>query len=196
MNTATENAANPHVDAHGDPVYRKNPHPTQAYRITMTIEGAPGPFRYVSGATFYDMVNRDACAPVDPVLGMSTKRKEDSIPIQFQKVDDINYVATIHADGMVDADYYGRGVCRFELGSVDITLSATGNDGETRFQPTLLKDEVLGRGSVATYFWKGGYPRDVMENYPDSGHRNPDQFKADLKDQLFKVTLTAREVAP
>lgn len=28
-----------------DPVYQKNPHPAQAYRITMTIEDAPGPFR-------------------------------------------------------------------------------------------------------------------------------------------------------
>ncbi|MBC3970834.1 hypothetical protein H8S50_01210 [Xanthomonas translucens pv. undulosa] len=31
------------VNADGDPIYRKNPHPTQAYRITMTIEDAPGP---------------------------------------------------------------------------------------------------------------------------------------------------------
>ncbi len=37
------------ANADGDPIYRKNPHPTQAYRITMTIENAPGPFGYISG---------------------------------------------------------------------------------------------------------------------------------------------------
>jgi len=185
-----------HADHHGDPVYRKNPHPTQAYRISMTIEDAPGPFAYVSGAAFYDMTNRDACAPVDPLLGMSTKMKEDSIPINFQRVNETTYVATIHADGMADADYYGKGVCKFELGSLGVTLSATGSDGETRFQPTLLKHEILGAGTVTTYFWKGGYPRDVMANYQDSGHRNPDEFKADLRHQLFKVVLTSREESP
>nr|WP_314733188.1 hypothetical protein [Xanthomonas translucens] len=34
------------VNADGDPIYRKNPHPTQAYRITMTISlrDDPGAF--------------------------------------------------------------------------------------------------------------------------------------------------------
>ncbi|MDY4294902.1 hypothetical protein NG829_15405 [Xanthomonas sacchari] len=196
MNTASENAANPRADAHGDPVYRKNPHPTQAYRITMTIEDAPGPFRYVSGATFYDMVNRDACAPVDPVLGMSTKRKEDSIPIQFQKVDDSTYVATIHADGMVDADYYGRGICKFELGSVGVTLSASGSAEDTRFQPALLKSEIEQPSRKTTYFWKGRYPKEEMPGFPDSGRSSLDEFNEQARADTFKVVLTTQRAVP
>ncbi|MCE4352289.1 hypothetical protein LYZ86_24305, partial [Xanthomonas hortorum pv. cynarae] len=42
MNTGSERHDTDSTTTDGDPVYRKNPHPTQAYRITMTIEDAPG----------------------------------------------------------------------------------------------------------------------------------------------------------
>ncbi|MCW0370969.1 hypothetical protein [Xanthomonas sacchari] len=196
MNTASENAANPHVDAHGDPVYRKNPHPTQAYRITMTIEGAPGPFGYVSGTAFYDMINHEQCTPIEPIEGVWSKSGESGIPIDFKKVDESTYVGTVYADGMVDENYYGKGVCRFALSGVGVTLRATGNRVETRFQPALFKGEVEKAASIATYFWKGGYPRDQMENYPDSGHRDPEKFKQELQRALFKITLSSTKEAP
>lgn len=63
-------------DADVDPIYRKNPYPKQAYRVTMTIEDAPGPFGAVSGTAFYDMTNRGERAPFDPALGMSTNRNK------------------------------------------------------------------------------------------------------------------------
>ncbi|WP_240993271.1 hypothetical protein [Xanthomonas axonopodis] len=43
--------------ATSDPVYQKNPHPTQAHRITLTIEDAPGPFEWISGTAFYQITN-------------------------------------------------------------------------------------------------------------------------------------------
>ncbi|KGE52724.1 hypothetical protein WCN79_14680 [Xanthomonas axonopodis pv. vasculorum] len=180
----------------GDPVYRKNPHPTQAYRITMTIEDAPGPFGHVSGMAFYQMTNRDVCTPFDRSLGMSTKEKEDGIPIHFEKITDTAYVATIYADGMVDANYYGKGVCNFELNGVGITLRATGKPEETRFQPGLFKKEIYESTPNITYFWAGGYPKDEMDNYPDSGHSDPAQFKEELRNQLFKVTVVSTKEAP
>ncbi|MFC3656609.1 hypothetical protein ACFOPN_13345 [Xanthomonas hyacinthi] len=163
------NAVSGKTDADGDPVYRKNPHPTQAYRITVTIEDAPGPFGYVSGAAFYDMTNRDDSATIDPIFCMSTKPKEDSIPIHFQKTNGTTYVATIHADGVMDTNYYDKGIHRFELSGVWITLSATGKHEETRFQPALLKGEIYGLTPKITYFWKGRYPMEDMDNFPDSG---------------------------
>lgn len=124
MNAPSEPSSPYNVDT--DPVYRKNPHPEQAYRIAMTIEDAPGPFEWISGTAFYEMTNRDACTPFDRSLGMSTKQKEDAIPIHFDKTSDTTYVATIYADGMVDADYYGKGLCTFVLNGVGISLRATG----------------------------------------------------------------------
>ncbi|KFA35081.1 hypothetical protein [Xanthomonas vasicola] len=196
MNAGSERHDTDSTTTDGDPVYRKNPHPTQAYRITMIIEDAPGPFGHVSGMAFYDMANRDDCTPIDPILGMSTKSKEDGISIQFKKVDETKFVGTIYADGMVDANYYGKGVCNFELSGVGITLRATGKREETRFQPGLFKKEIYESIPNVTYFWSGGYPKDEMDNYPDSGRSDPAQFKEELRNQLFKVTVVSTKEAP
>ncbi|NJC39740.1 hypothetical protein GGR60_004336 [Xanthomonas arboricola] len=179
-----------------DPVYRKNPHPAQAYRITMTIEDAPGPFDWISGTAFYAMSNRDACTPIDRSLGFSTKQKEDAIPIHFEKNSDITYVATIYADGMIDADYYGKGICTFELNGVGISLRATGKKEETRFQPSLFKNEIYSPEPKVTYFWKERYPQAGMDDFPDGGEARLDQFNDAARKNTFKVTLTTEKVSP
>ncbi|WP_115554539.1 hypothetical protein [Xanthomonas arboricola] len=196
MNTASEMHDTDANTAAGDPVYRKNPNPTQAYRITMTIEDAPGPFAWISGTAFYQMTNHKQCTPIEPIAGVWSKSDEDGIPIHFERLDASTYTGTIYADGMVDADYYAKGVCRWELTSVDVSLKATGKHEETRFQPGLYKDKLLSGTPSATYFWSGGYPNDEMSNYPDSGHSDPSQFKEELRKQLFKVTLIARKDSP
>ncbi|WP_430544110.1 hypothetical protein [Xanthomonas hortorum] len=196
MNTGSERHDTDATTTDGDPVYRKNPHPTQAYRITMTIEDAPGPFEWVSGTAFYEMTNRDACTPIDRSLGMSTKQKEDGIPINFEKVNDTTYVAKIYADGMIDADYYGKGTCSFELNGVGISLKATGKHEDTRFQPALFKSEIYSSVPKITYFWKGRYPKEDIDNFPDGGRLAIDQFNDNARNNIFKVTLTTEKVIP
>ncbi|MCD0244314.1 hypothetical protein JWH05_00225, partial [Xanthomonas melonis] len=73
MKTGSEEYDTGATTADGDPVYRKNPHPTQAYRITMTIEDAPGPFEWISGTAFYEMTNHKQCTPIEPVAGVWNK---------------------------------------------------------------------------------------------------------------------------
>ncbi|MFA1262786.1 hypothetical protein Xclt_15195 [Xanthomonas axonopodis pv. clitoriae] len=196
MNTGSERHDTDATTTDGDPVYRKNPHPTEAYRITMTIEDAPGPFEWISGTAFYEMTNHKQCTPIEPIAGVWSKSKEDGIPIHFKKINESTYVATIYADGMVDSDYYGKGVCRWELTSADVSLRATGKHEETRFQPGIYKDKLLSGEPGVTYFWSGGYPKDEMDNYPDSGHSDPTQFKESLRNQLFKVTLLSTKETP
>ncbi|WP_176141904.1 hypothetical protein [Xanthomonas axonopodis] len=191
------NAVSGKTDTDGDPVYRKNPHPIQAYRITMTIEDAPGPFGYVSGTAFYDMANYEQCTPLNESFeGVRTKPKEAGIPITLQKIDAEHYVGTVYADGMIDADYYGMGVCRFELTGVGIALKATGKHEETRYEPTLFKKEIYSPTPKITYFWKGRYPKEDMDDFPDSGESSPDDFNEHARHNLFKVTLTSEKALP
>ncbi|MBV6797163.1 hypothetical protein LN565_05020 [Xanthomonas euvesicatoria pv. euvesicatoria] len=194
MNAPSEPSSPYNADT--DPVYQKNPHPTQAYRITMTIEDAPGPFEWISGTAFYEMTNRDACTPIDRSLGFSTKQKEDAIPIHFDKTSDTTYVATIYADGMIDADYYGKGMCTFELNGVGISLRATGKKEETRFQPSLFKKEIYSSAPKVTYFWKERYPQAGMDDFPDGGEVRLDQFNDNARKNTFKITLTTDRVRP
>lgn len=179
-----------------DPVYQKNPHPTQAFRITLTIEDAPGPFEWISGTAFYQMTNHKQCTPIEPIAGVWSKSDEDGIPINFERRDASTYDATIYADGMVNADYYGKGVCEFELDGVGISLKATGGKNETRFQPALFKKEIHSSTPKVTYFWKGRYPKADMENFPDGGETSKDRFNDAAKNNLFKVTLAVEEVNP
>lgn len=179
-----------------DPVYRKNPHPTQAYRITMTIEDAPGPFKLVAGTAFYEMTNHKQCTPIEPTAGVWNKSSEDGVPIHFDKVDDATYVATIYADGMVDADYYGKGTCSFELDGVGISLKATESFADTRFQPSLFKNEIHSQTPKVTFFWKGRYPKEDINNFPDSGKVRLDQFNDDARNNIFKVILITEKVIP
>ncbi|MCL1528758.1 hypothetical protein [Xanthomonas nasturtii] len=179
-----------------DPVYQKNPHPSQAYRITMTIEDAPGSFGAVAGTAFYDMTNRDDCAPFDAALGMSTKRKEDAIPIDFQKINDTTYVATIHTDGMAEVDYYDKGVCHWEFGGVGVSLKATGKHEETEFLPSLDGKQLATLTPETKYFWKSRYPKSEMAAFPDMGQPKAENFNEDARKNLFKVTLAAEKIAP
>ncbi|MCC8472380.1 hypothetical protein [Xanthomonas phaseoli] len=196
MNTDSERHGTDATTTEGDPVYRKNPHPTQAYRITMTIEDAPGPFEWVSGTAFYQMTNHQKCTPMDSFAGVWNKSKEDGIPVNFQKINAATYVATIYADGMVDADYYGKGTCSFELDGVGISLKATAKHEDTRFQPALFKNEIYSPAPKVTYFWKGRYPKEDIDNFPDSGRLRLDQFNDDARNDIFKVTLTTEKVIP
>ncbi|MBB6366683.1 hypothetical protein FHR56_001796 [Xanthomonas sacchari] len=196
MNTASENAGTPRAEAGGDPVYQKNPHPTQAFRITMTIEGAPGDFRSVKGAAFYRITNYEQCTPVDPVAGVWSKQREESVPATFQKIDDKTYVSTIYADAMVDADYFGKGTCRWDLLGVGASLKASGAEQETNFSPSVEKVQIMESGAKATYFWKGHYPREDVENFADVGNASVEDFKESARGDLFKVTLSAQKVQP
>ncbi|MBB4132702.1 hypothetical protein [Xanthomonas sp. 3075] len=180
----------------GDPVYRKNPNPRQAYRITMTIEDAPGSFELVSGTAFYDMTNRDECAPFDPALGMSTKPKEAGVPVVFQKINNTSYTAMVYTDGMVDADYYGKGICRWEFGGLAASLKATGVKAETDFMPSLEKKYFFESKSKETFFWSGGYPRSKFDDYPDTGEESAEKYAEPNRSELFTVILKAERATP
>ncbi|MBE0315432.1 MULTISPECIES: hypothetical protein [Xanthomonas] len=183
-------------DADGDPIYQKNPHPKQAYRVTMTIADAPGPFGVVSGTAFYDMTNRDECAPFDPALGMSTKPKEDAIPVAFHRVDDTAYMAMVYTDGMIDADYYGKGICHWEFGGIGVSLKATGSSAETAFAPSLERKYFDELSQKTTFFWLGGYPKSKFEGYVDFGEELAEKYAEPNRSNLFRITLSAERLAP
>nr|WP_244669372.1 hypothetical protein [Xanthomonas phaseoli] len=172
-----------------DPIYQKNPHPTHAYRIIMTIKDAPGSFGAVAGTAFYDMTNRDDCAPFDAALGMSTKPKEEAIEVDFKKTNETTYVATIYADGMIDADYYGKGVCHWKFGGVGVSLKATGKSEETEFLPSLSATHLATLTPETTYFWKSRYPKSELAAFPDVGQSTAEEFNENARSNLFKVTL-------
>ncbi len=174
---------------------KEHPQPKLAYQLTMVIEHAPGPFGMVEGSAQYNVVNHKACGQRNPASG--TRSRIGTHPeLHWKPIADNTYVTTVYPDLMVDEDYYGNGICRWTLTAGSALLRATGAQTETRFLPGISAADILAEKTVTLYFWAGGYPRSGMENYPDFGKSTPDKFGENIRDQLFTISLTAKEVQP
>ena len=193
MNQTPEAGLQPVVQERGRA--QLNPQPLRAYEITLLIENAPGPFAVAEGSAQYDVVNEDQCGNINAASG-TAERITSHEPVVLTKVGESEYRGTVFLDRMLDADYYGRGTCRWELSAASVVLRATGAETETRFQPTIDARQILAGEPVALYFWKGGYPRSEMDNYPDSGMDSSEKFRPEIRNELFKMTLKAQGLQP
>ena len=182
------------VDTKQRPQYKENPNPVQAYRLRMHIDNAPGPLKVTVSGTQHDVVTPECLPPpnANPGGHLSPIPTND-IPFRLERVSEAEYTGVFYADGMIDEDYHGRGICRWELIQAQVQLKANGTEGETRFIVSLDKDELSGGGSKTVYYWKGGYPRSSMDDFPDYGVTSVEDVREGLRGDLFSVTITAEK---
>ncbi|MCW2035410.1 hypothetical protein FHR67_000209 [Xanthomonas arboricola] len=192
---ATEAAAEADVEAGGRGLAKLNPNPRKAVEVTLTLKNAPGAFGLVQGAAQYDVSNEDACGKIQPETGTAGRitSQED---FALKKVSDTEYRGTVYLDLMQDEDYYGRGVCHWEFSGASVMLKATGAEEETRFLSFIEAKTVTAQQASTEYYWSERYPRSEMSNFPDMGKPNAEEFKPEIRDKLFTITLAAKEVAP
>jgi hypothetical protein len=178
------------------PRRKLNPAPQRAYRITLTVADAPGPFASVEGVAQYDVGNDDQCGKRIEWAGV-TPRITSNEPFELSRVSDTEYEGVIYADRILDEDYHGNGVCHWELTEVRARLRATGDATETRFVPDIVAEQVFAQQRVRKYFWSGYYPRAAnSENYPELGTPDLSGVPADKKHEFFAITLRASETIP
>ncbi len=192
---ATEATAAADVKAGGRGLAKVNPSPRQAYALTLTLDKAPGPFAAVNGYAQYDVSNDSECGQIHPQTGVG-QRITSSEPVVLKKVSEQEYQGVIYLDLMLDEDYYGRGVCHWGMTGARVSLKATGKKEETAFLPFIETKDVVAGKPVTLYFWKGGYPKEDIADYADNGLPSAADFKPELRDQLFSITLAAKEVSP
>jgi hypothetical protein len=174
---------------------KERPDPQRAYRIVMTIGNAPGPFAMIEGSAQYDVVNHNECGYIDP--GTETiSRINTHPPIEWKPIGEGQYEATVYADLMLDEDYYGRGVCRWELTEVRARLKATGAETETRFVPGISAEEITAGTPLTLHFASMRYPRSGMDDFVDFGETDPNKYKSEIRDQLFAITMQPKEAQP
>jgi len=176
--------------------YRQNPNPTKAHQLIMRIDNAPGEFGWMHGFMQYDVTNRECLPPPDENHGHLSPIPTRSVEFDLTQESPGEYSGIVYTDGMIDEDYHGRGVCRWKLMNVQVQLKATGTEGETLFMADIFGEELLAGKTKTLYFWKGGYPHSSVRDFPDSGETDQDKFKLELRDDLFTITLGAKEIAP
>lgn len=91
---------------------------------------------------------------------------------------------------------YGRGVCHWTFSGASVLLKATGAEEETRFLSFIETATVTGQTASREYYWRERYPRSETTDFPAIGERSIEKFKPDIRDNLFTITLAAREGAP
>jgi hypothetical protein len=78
--------------------------------------------------------------------------------VELRKVAEGEYRGTLYVDRMLDEDYYGRGVCKWEFTGAGAMLKATGAEEETRFL-TFVDAKPLTEGSRYALLSGSVYPR-------------------------------------
>lgn len=178
------------------PPIRLNPHPVRAYRVVLILDDAPGPFRLVEGVAEYTAKYRDepgrTCGYMIGGVGAFIPLNWGE-PFELKKMSDDTYEGVVHADGMLDEDYDGEGVCHWEMIEVRARLRANDNQTDTRFVPFIRITPDISRNSEVRYFWKGMYPRDEVEDFPDFGESDRAKIKR-VDEELFTISLTTEEV--
>ena len=178
------------IDPDAQPVearFKENPAPRQAYRVTLDVAQAPGPFAVVDG--FAQFTAPDCTYVINEAAG-AVAHPEKIVPVAYTRVDDTTYAGTVYADAMLDEDYFGQGVCRWKLVVVSTELRATGAAGEARVFASLPGETLLAGGSHSTLHEKKRYPRDPgIADFSSLG-LDP------VSDDAFPLTLTSEPATP
>lgn len=175
-----------YTSAMKNPEIKHNPAPKKRYDITLTVDGAPGPFDSITGFVEYKVVN-EQCVPLEPISG-ATVAPEEKLPVVFKREKDNVYTGTIYADLMQDEDYYGLGVCHWQV----VATSAVLKNKAVEFSPAIFHNDIAAQHSVSTYFVKGDYA-DAHTPHSAFGTTNRSLFQPESRTDLFTVTLAARE---
>jgi hypothetical protein len=131
------------MDKHPD--IKLNPHPVQRYELTATVD-APGPFDSVTGYVSYDVTNVE-CVPKDAWEG-ARNVPGSSHTFELTRVDDHTWKGYFYRDLLQDEDYFGLGICHWELGTVSPVFVVHGQS----FNSGLMLPEVVGGQPNTRYF--------------------------------------------
>jgi hypothetical protein len=161
------------------------------YEITITIDGAPGPFDAVDGFMQYEVTNKD-CVPETggPMNPLRLPPQADP-RITFKKVADNVYKGLVYLNYFQDEDYFGLGVCHWSF----IAAISELRINKLTLSPDLPYENFVSQKTVSTFFVKGNYEDNSMQR-STFGNTNRLYYKPELQSQLFSITLSAREIRP
>jgi hypothetical protein len=180
-----------------------NPHPTQRYELTVTVD-APGPWDKVSASVTYNISNVE-CTPKNSFEGVHELPDDVDHAITLTRVNEHTYKGYFYRDLLEGGDYYGLGVCHWEMEGVGIAFLAHGLTFGTGIS---FYDKATGKFAipekpVTEYFSKKEYfdktlkdqsPKDGMYMMSGSGSETP-PFTSNFGEP-FPVTMNVRETKP
>jgi len=156
------------------------------YELTLTIHDAPGPFESIEGAMQYEVID-NRCSPENPISG-TWNPPHANVPFTFTRVADNVYTGTVYLDMLKDEDYYGLGICHWQMTFAIVGMKANGAE----FSPDISSAKIITGQTETTYFPKKAYADTSFKGMSDGGMPMSDTI-ARYRDEFFSTTLTARE---
>jgi hypothetical protein len=165
---------------------RQNPHPKQAYEITIDVEGAPGTFDSVTGSAVFRVTNIE-CVTQDPMSGV--RKAPASFPsTKTTALGNGRYSTTVYTDLLENGDYFGLGICQWKFEGFVASLKANG----VNFGADMLSDRILAQDSQTWFVAKELFQRPTIKDLNVSAVPLSDYIRAH-PDEFFSITLTAKE---
>ena len=192
------NAAHSPDSAAADPMAEfRNPQPKIAYRITMTITDAPGPFAWMRPIAHYDVTNRECLSPPKDNPG-GRSAPVPTAPTEFELTQTGNgvYTGVVYADLMQDRDYNGHGTCHWEMTSIVVQMKPTGAEGETFFVPAIPGNKLSPGNTLTIYYNKKAYTRKDASALGNPGFSERLHLSPSVPEsELFTITFRVEEGA-
>lgn len=178
------------------PVPKRNPNPT-AYEVTLRIEGAPGPLVNVRAAMQYEVLN-EQCLP--RLGGMSGTRLAalEWVPVELRQIAPDTYQGRIHANLLVDEDYFGLGVCHWSLVTTQFKMEAPGGKDASKFAHHIFHNDQVREVEERVWFSNREYPTQPasLAHISVYGQEAIEKFKPEVRDDLFSMRFAIRKAAP
>ncbi|MEW5836522.1 MAG: hypothetical protein AB1832_15780 [Pseudomonadota bacterium] len=165
---------------------KQNPHPKQAYDITVTLRDAPGPFDSVRGEMAFEVENHE-CVPQDPFSG-ARKVPTHYPAFELRPAGDGTYRGTVYLDLLRDSDYFGLGRCRWHFTGLLASFQAYG----VRFVGTITDEDVRSGEPTTQFIAKKLFRPSDIEDFGVNGVPMSDYVRAH-PDDFFSMTLIAKE---
>lgn len=169
-----------------------NPHPTQRYELIATVD-SPGEFDSVEGYLSYEVTNVE-CVPKNPIVG-ARNVPNTSRGFVLTRVDAHTWKGSFYRDLLQDEDYFGLGVCHWDIGTVSPIFVVHGQG----FSPGLMLKEVVSGQTYTRYFrTKDFFDRSINNENAGAALSWPSEAE-DVRvhpEQFFPIAASVRRMTP
>ena len=174
-------------------LFRVNPSPKQVFEVEFEIHDAPGPLKAVRGSVGYDATQAPHCTFVTNAWAGTWGTPFKGLSLPVTPVGSHRFVMTVALDGMVDEDYYGKGLCRWAMVGAGAGFAASEAKEDTVYGVSLDAKEFVDGATYRQYFWKGDYPRlPGAADTSSAGDRSPEGFGPTHRNNLFSITAKVK----
>lgn len=178
----------------GKPLRTLNPSTSDARKFRVVVKDPPVRFPEAKASVQYDVVNAAECGKKNRLSGALPGIRSTE-PVKLTRISETEFTGVVYSDLIQSEDYFGEGVCRWEMVQASLGLRASSDPFATWLIASLDADDIGKDVTQTTYFWSGHYPNAEIDNYADYGNTSLEHVADAEKSEFFEVVMTSGDAA-